>query len=277
MLLFDIVWNLFRKSLGNTVYKQLIKSPLGRPYEYYSITTYRRIFDFYRSSGYDFKSRRILEVGCGEQFYTSCFFLADEAETVTLVDPILNEKSASVKLTHIGEAQDNCGNISDAAGSNIRWFGSLDAIPSGSDERFDFICSHFVLEHFDNLERYFSSLQRLLSRGGISYNFVDLSNHAYHLFDSRWWTRWLYRKMILYHLGYSDTLYTAITDRRIWVNRLLLPAYRALAEKYRLEILKIATHPYRKVKIHLDVLTRNRTSHPDDLYVTHFSLLMKKN
>ena len=70
-----------------------------------------------------------------------------------------------------------------------------------------------MLEHFNDLDSFFRNTSRLLAPQGVSYNFVDLSDHAYHLFDCREWTKWLYRTRMLYHLRYSEWFYNAITDK----------------------------------------------------------------
>lgn len=276
MILFDILWNLFRKSLGNSAYKFLKKSPFGRPYNYYSISTYKNIFDHYKSNGgVVFTSKNILEIGCGEQFFTACLFLKDGAETISLVDPIFTANSASVKESHIKEVEIDSNSSLPSAREKIRYYSSLDSIANDFNGKFDFICSHFVLEHFKDLNNYFQNIRRLLSPQGVSYNFVDLSDHAFHLFDSRLLTKWIYRKNMLYHLKYSDSIYNFITDSRIWVNRLLLPSYKKLAKEYGLSVINVNPSPYKKVKVHKDVLQRNVTSNENELYVSHFSILLK--
>lgn len=275
MNLIDIIWNLFRKLLGNNIYKKLQHSPLGRPNNYYSISTYKDIFEHYKKVGTNFKSKRILEIGCGKQFYTAFYFLSEGAESVSLVDPVFMENPNSTKDSQLEEFQKNSNGHTVSLSKEINYYSSLDSIPENFNEKFDFLCSHFVLEHFDNLDNYFYNTSRLLSSTGLAYNFVDLSDHAYHLFDSRPWTKWIYKTRMLYHLRYSDSFYNFITDKRIWVNRFLLSAYKELASKYHLEILRIEPQLYHKVKIHKDVLERN---HPNnqDLYITHFSILLKK-
>lgn len=273
----DIFWNLFRKSLGNNLYRKLKKSPLGRPYDYYSLSTYKSIFDHYKSQGFDFKSKRILEVGCGEQFYTAFFFISNGAKSVTLVDPVLNEQSNAIKMSQFGEYKDSYTDTPVSVNAEIEHFNSLDSIPSQKNEKYDIICSHFVLEHFRDLDSFFSNTSRLLAHQGLSYNFVDLSNHAYHLFDSRNWTKWLYRSRMLSHLKYSEWFYDAITDKRIWVNRLLVPAYRSLAKKYCLRVLRLDSHLCKSPKIHNDVLYKSQIqSNSEELNVTHFSMLLEK-
>jgi SAM-dependent methyltransferase len=274
MDLLDVSLNLFRKSLGPTVYNRLRHSPLGRPYRYCSIGTYGSIFGLYRSAGTNFRSKKILEVGCGEQFYTAYHFLAAGARSVTLVDPVFTRDSSTVRASQLRECEEKNGGASISSDADVRFHKSLDEILPEETGTYDFICSHFALEHFDDLGLYFRGVRRLLAPHGTSCNFVDLSDHVYHLFDSRPSSRWLYRTRMLNHLRYSDPFYNAITDRRIWVNRLLLPSYESLAAKHGLRILSLDPSRYHRVRIHGDVLERNHTLEGEDLYVTHFSMLL---
>jgi SAM-dependent methyltransferase len=274
---FDIIWNILRKILSNNIYLLLKKSPIGRrPYDYYAIPTYTDIFNSYRSALGDFKGKKVLEVGPGEQFYTSCYFLSAGAESVTLVDPAINDTSFQVCETHARRFEEQNKGPAVSHLQKIGWFRSLDAIPQAKNGAYDIICSNFVLEHFKDLNDYFLNVKRLLHPDGRCFNYVDLSDHAYHFFDGRKSTKWIYRARMLYHLRYSDHMYHAITDKRIWVNRLLLPTYIALANKYGFKILAINKLRYHKTKIHQDILENNPAASEEDLFVTHFSLLLSK-
>ncbi len=276
MILFEILWNLFRKSLGSKLYVWLKKSRFGRASNYYSISTYRDVFEHYKYAGVDFQSKRILEVGCGEQFYTACYFLSSGAESVTLVDPVFGENARIAMSKHVSEYNEKNNQNFDPSKLNISYLKSFEEIPVSANANFDIICSHFVLEHFSSLDSYFSNVSRLLSKDGISYNIVDLSNHTYHVFDSRTCTKWIYRKQMLSHLKFSDSFYNMITDKRIWVNRLLLPAYKSLAEKYDLSVIDIDVQKCAKSKIHKDVIIRNSPSTEEDFCITHFSITLQK-
>jgi SAM-dependent methyltransferase len=224
----------------------------------------------------DFSAKRILEVGSGEQFYTAYFFLSAGAESVWLADPVFTGKSIPIQQSQLKQFQDCSGVLPVPGESTVRCFHSLDTIPGEQNGTFDFICSNNVLEHFSDLENYFQNVRRLLAPRGISCNFVDLSDHAYHVFDARLLTKWIYRTRMLNHLKYSDSLYDFITDRRIWTNRLLVPAYKALSIKNGLKILDIVPFFRQKAKIHPDVLNRYLPSGGEDLDITHFSILLSR-
>ena len=276
-MFFDILWNLFRKSLGNSFYNTLKSGPLGRPENYYTISTFDTVFTQYVSTGFNFNHKQILEVGGGNQFYTAFHFLSEGADRILLADPVFNNETPGIISRHREEFLKSHPDKQLPVPAPVSSYSSLDAIPEDDNSRCDFICSHFVLEHFRELDSYFLGTRRLLSDSGISFNIVDLSDHIYHVFNTRPRTQWLYRSRMLYHLRYSDAFYDAITDRRIWVNRLLLPAYRACAEKYDLVISDIEPLPYlRKVKIHPDVLQRNPTTNREELFITHFSFRLQK-
>lgn len=275
MDLIDILWNLFRKSLSKELYSKLKKGPFGRPYNYYTISTYSDIFNHYKSAGLEFNSKNVLEIGPGAQYYTSYFFLSAGAKSVSLVDPVFNADSLTSRQLQLTVFLEHM-NMKSIDETNIQCYDSLESISSLFDNSFDIICSHFVLEHFDNLESFFKNTKRLLKPNGLCYSYVDLSDHVYHVFNSRPWTKWIYRTRMLYHLRYSDYLYNFITDKRIWVNRLLLPAYKSLSNKYSLQIIDTKPSLYHRVKIHKDVLTRNHTSNQSEFYITHFGLLLKK-
>ena len=277
-MLLDILWNLFRKSLSNNLYQKLHRSPLGRHKGYNTIFTYKNIFEFYKSNTadfQDFKNKRILEVGCGEQFYTSYFFLNSGAESVSLVDPVFsNERSESILQDHFLQFQKLNGDTGQSKHPAIRYYSSFESI--NEHEQFDFIFSHYALEHFRNLDSYFEFLQNHLSKDGISCNRVDLSNHVYHLFDARPLTRFICKNVVLSHLRYSDKFYAQISDKRTWVNRLLLPAYKNLANLYKLNIKKITQNPYKPVIIHPDVLKKNPTSDISELFIDQFTIILTK-
>jgi SAM-dependent methyltransferase len=274
--MFNIIWNLFRKSLGNGLYQGFKKSPLGRFRKYYAISTYKNIFDQYKSAGFDFRDKRILEVGCGEQFYTAYDFLAAGAKFVFLVDPVFSEKSRDLQNAHYKEylKQNLVDRIIEKV--KISTYNSLKAISSEYNGKFDFICSHFALEHFRNLDDFFRNTARLLSPGGAAFNIIDLSDHSSQVFDNRKWVGRLYRKRMLNQLRYSDYMYNLMTDKRIWVNRLLVPAYKALAQKHGLKIVGVNPFGYCKARIHSDVLKRNPTTDSKELYITHFSMMITK-
>lgn len=270
-MIFDVFWNLFRKSLGSGIYNALKASPFGRPYTYFSLPTFTDIFEDYKKTGISFEEKKILEVGGGNQFFTSFYFLSSGARSVLLVDPVFTSDAPAVRSIQKEQFLSHHKERKLPEKESIQTYSSLEVIPESENTSCDFICSHFVLEHFRDLDSFFRQTKRLLSANGTSFNIVDLSDHVYHVFDSRKPTKWLYRTRLLYHLRYSDHFYNAITDNRIWVNRLLLPSYKKLAQKYDLVVSDIEPLYCPKTEIHPDVMKRNTTDNEKELYVSHFS------
>lgn len=270
---FDVVWNLFRKYLPDSAYDWGKRSVFGRPGPHFSIDSFRIVADEYASVFLSFDKKNILEVGPGRQFYTGFYFLSRGAKSVSLADPVLagctenqleqdRKQFMQRERTHVGD--------------EIQRYPSMNAIPVSGNGTFDIVCSRFVLEHLRDPEDFFRQSARLLKPGGVCYHFVDLSDHAYHLFDSRPCTRWLYRSRMLHHLRYSDSFFNLITDNRIWVNRLLLPAYRKLWERFDLTIRFLKPLFIHSVTIHKDVMKKNPTNDKADLHISHFGFCAVK-
>ena len=275
-MVFDVFWNLFRKSLGNNVYTILKSSRFGRPYTYFSLPTFSDIFNRYKNTGISFKGKKILEVGGGNQFFTAFFFLKSGVRSVLFADPVFTSNTSPVYESQKVEFLAHFKNLTFPEPEPIHTYVSLESIPVSENGACDFICSHFVLEHFRDLDSFFKQTKRLLSANGTCFNVVDLSDHVYQLFNSRKATRWIYQTRLLYHLRYSDRFYNMVTDRRIWVNRLLIPSYRKLARKYDLEISDIEPLYCPETKIHPDLLKRESIDNEKELYVSHFSFRLSK-
>jgi SAM-dependent methyltransferase len=272
----DITWNLFRKLLSNKLYERLTKSKIGCYNDYHSIHTYKEIFNHYTAAGLEFNDKSVLEVGTGEQFFTAFYFLSAGAKEVALVDPLFSETSNSLLDQQAAVFSESTKHLPSTHKERLKTFRSFNDVPGNHNGTFDIICSHFVLEHFEDLNNFFTNASRLLRPNGICYNYIDLSDHAYHYFNRRPFTSWIYSARRLYHLRYSDAFYNRITDRRIWVNRSLLPGYKSLAAKTDLKITAINPVRYHAVKIHEDVLRRNPTPDPEDLHISHLALTLSK-
>lgn len=272
----DVLWKIFRKSLSGKLYERLRKSKLGRPYNYLSLQTYRDIFVRYQKQKNYYRGKTVLELGSGFQFFTAFYFLSDGASKVILVDPIFENKDVkkTIKMHYIEFSKYH--KLDENMISRIEVFTSFGKLIHDYNNQIDCIFSHFVLEHLENLESYFDEVYRLLPNGGICYSFVDLSDHTYHLFDSRKLTRWVYRTRMLYHLRYSDSFYRLISDKRTWQNRLLFPVYTKLALNKGFVIVSYKCSKCKKTKIHKDILNRSSNPTDDNIYTTHFSLLLQK-
>jgi hypothetical protein len=89
MVMDDILWKLFRKSLSPGLYEKLRLSVFGRTKKYLSLQTYEDIFKHYTSVKLSFKNKVVIEVGPGLHFFTSFFFLSHGAKKVILVEPAM--------------------------------------------------------------------------------------------------------------------------------------------------------------------------------------------
>ncbi len=188
-MVFDIFWNLFRKSLGGSAYNALKSSPFGLPYTYLSLPTFSDVFDHYKKTCFSFEGKKVLEVGGGNQFFTAYFFLNSGVRSVLLADPVFNTDSPSLRDIQKEEFLGHFRNLTLPESEPIHTYASLESIPVSENGACDFICSHFVLEHFRDLDAFFKHTKRLLSPKGICFNIVDLSDHVYHLFNGRKATR----------------------------------------------------------------------------------------
>ena len=106
---------------------------------------------------------------------------------------------------------------------------------------------------------------------------VDLTDHTYHIFDKYKMTKWLCRKRALYHLKYSDRLFQKINDKKLYMNRLLLPVYLELAQEYNLKVEWLITEKCKKQKIHQDILSKFKSRNPDKLFIRSFEVKFTKN
>lgn len=276
-MILDVLWKYFRKSLSNNLYQKLKFSRFGRAKSYYTLPTYTAIFEHYKSNLISFSNKVILELGSGLQFFTAMHFLNNGASRVILVDPIFKNRDVEEILQ--SHAELFCSELKQKIPIDIKKievFDSLESIPVTNNEKVDILCSHFVLEHFQELESYFRESKRLISPEGCCYSFVDLSDHTYHIFNSKKQTANIYKSRIIYHLRYSDEFYRRISDERCWVNRLLFPVYVQLAANYDFKIVNKHLSKCKKTKIHQDVLSKLPYTNEEELYVSHFSLLLRK-
>lgn len=274
--LLDIPYKLSRKLLSNNFYLKF-KKIFGREKKYCKASTYQDIFRHYSEHIPDPKDKLVLEIGCGVQLYTSIQFLSKGAGQVLLVEPklSLSEELFSTNLTNFIK-ETNYPDIQQKISlSNILSFKELDSIPKEYDGKIDIICSHFVLEHFDDLESYFRNIARLLSKDGTAYSFVDLSDHSFHLFDAIPALKWIYQKYPLNHLRYSDAFFNFVNDKRIAVNRILLPQYFEYSRQYGLNY-SVETRTANRCYIHADVLKQSNAHLSDDVFVSHFGLNLRK-
>jgi hypothetical protein len=219
-----------------------------------------------------------VEIGPGKQFFTALFALEAGARSVIHVEPSLDSQQAEHRIRehHCRLQKEYPGRFDAVDPARVSWYPSLEEVPGKYNGRIGLICSHFVLEHFRSLDSFFAGSSRLLASRGICYSFVDLSDHALHIFDSRPLTRWIFRRRPLAHLRFSDAWFRRLCDQRIFVNRDLLPVYLEKAKAHGLKVTDMTTLDAPQAKIHPDLLARCGDHDPALLRVTHFSLTLTR-
>lgn len=273
----DILYKLLRKSLPGGFYGAISRSVFGRDKNWKRIGTYSAIFDYYRDKGLDFSGKTVLEVGGGDQLYTSLFFLKAGARKVLLVEPKLEltrERLAPALERFTGLV--GGGPSLEAAMAAIHGFKDLSEIPPSLDRQADLILSHLVLEHFHDLDGFFSHVSRLLSESGVSHNRVDLSDHTYHVFGKYPLLREMATKRSLHHLRYPEWVFGLVNDPKCYMNRRLLPEYMELSARHGLRVENLSTRMLSGAKVHADLLARHRDSRPEDFRVVEFSMDLRK-
>ena len=210
------------------------------------------------------------------QFYTSFFFLLNGAKQIVLVDPVFDpHQTDSIFAAQKDEFIQAYPQSRDIINMRkITIFPSLDSVPVTYDRNVQILCSHFVLEHLKDLDAYFTQARRLLAPNGLCFNYVDVSDHTYHIFYGIPWLRRVYFSRLLYHLRYSDAAFALLNDKRTWVNRILFPEYVQKAGQYDFQIKSKNLQTCPPSPIHKDVLRRLPSVDENELYVSHFTLLL---
>lgn len=275
----DYMYRLIRKSLSSDLYRMIKHSPFGRAKQVEHLDHYISIFENYKNvAGDNFKEKNVLEIGAGNQIITALHFLSAGAEKVILVDPKL-ELTRELIRSSINQFKSLSPQFSideEELRDMLFVFKDMSFIPDEFNSSIDFVFSHLVLEHFDDLTSFFSNTSRLIDNEGLSYNVVDTSDHMYHIFDKYGLTRWILKRRALFHLRYSDGTFKKINDEKCYMNRLLLPVYLELAEKYNFKSKVLNKSKYKKTKIHKDVLSKFRSRNPDELFITSFQVLFHR-
>ena len=277
----DIIYKLFRKGIPQKLYRLIQLSPIGRAKNWERFETYKVIFEDYgKFTHLDFKNKIVAEIGTGNQFFTTLFFLHHGAHTVIAVDPKITPSSIDEILKNaidifkahystFGLSFEDVKNriviVSDVSGIQTEYNGSI-----------DILLSHLVLEHVPSVDMFMCHCNRLLSEAGISYNIVDLSDHTYHIFIKYKFTKNIFNRRALFHLRYSDKVFNLINDSKCFMNRVLLPLYLEYANKHKLVAEIFHRNRFRKVPIHRDILKTFASRKEEDLYITSFHLRLTK-
>lgn len=271
----DILYKLTRKFLGAGLYRALSRGPFGRTRAYDSLRSFEEIFRHYRKRGLDFRSRSVLEVGAGNQFFTPFLFLSSGARRVLVAEPMLSWERFDRDLEVFNRQAREPLNPDWARGCIRAWKTTGD-IPSDQDGKVDLICSHNVLEHFNDLPGYFVDLARLLSPEGLAYSKVDLSDHTYHIFSKYPFTRWIQVRRMIHHLRYSRSAFERLNDPKCYMNRILLPSYLDLARRSGLRIRGLVTEALEPAPIHPDLLRGHGGAKVEEFFMAGFGLTVSR-
>jgi SAM-dependent methyltransferase len=275
-MIIDLSYKFLRKILPAKFYSYIKSSKLGREQQYYVLDTFKEIYYYYKKFGLNVNGNVICELGAGSQFYTAFFMLLDGAEKVILADPVF-QKDVNSTLKEQLEIFNKVVNPSMSINTTkIKCYSYLDKLDNKWNNRIDFICSHFVLEHFKNLEFFFSEIKRLLKPDGISINRVDLSDHTYHiLVKYPFLFKYVDGKDIDYY-KYSERIFNLVNDPKCYMNRIPLPVYLNLVQKYNLKIEKLESRTNQKAaRPHRDVLKKYSIEYSELLQTVDFTISLK--
>ena len=269
----DMLFKLARKALTPKVYRAISASPLGRQAEWAGMGMPKGIWHYYRNQGIGFRNKTVLEVGGGGKIFTALFFLAAGARRVVLVDPRLKfDEVEWLNCERLFRISEGCDWEPYHALSKIECYPDLAAVPANFDSGIDVMCSHFVLEHFHDLESFFVQNQRLLAPTGISHHRVDLTDHTYHVLTKYPLLKRLAAKRSLYHLRYPDWMFNWLNDSKCHMNRKLLPDYLRLAKFHNLAMECVEKRMFPGTRVNPDLIKRCNPGGPDDLDVADFSM-----
>ena len=270
---FDLIFKLSRRALPISLYKAISRSIFGRNRQWTGIAMPQKISEYYLSQGLDARNKIVIEVGGGDQIFTALFFLSWGATKVILVDPVIG-KGRNSWVAVLGEFNRATGkNLEiNILKEKIECYEDLSKVPEIFNGKIGLICSHFSLEHFRDLSSFFVQNQRLLLIDGRSHNRIDLSDHTYHVFSKYQLLKSLSAKRSLYHLRYSDRMFTLLNDPKCYMNRKMIPDYVELSKKFGLIAECKARNQTKNFKVHFEILERYPHYSSEDFQVIDFSL-----
>lgn len=276
-VIFDFPYKLGRKALGRGLYSALSRSFLGRTMGWERPETYAGIFSYYKERLGDFKGKTVCEVGSGNQYFTAFHFLNAGAARVFLVEPKVRNPQDKIKadLRSFLASQGGTPGLEDAA-SRVVMLPDLAALGSELDGCMDLICSHLVLEHVSDLDGLFRHTARLLSPQGRAHHRVDLSDHTYHVFAKFPILRDIATRRSLFHLRYSDRVFSLLNDPKCYMNRRLLPEFLRAAEGRGLKAEYRVVNRMENTRVHSDLRARCVGRDGGLLKAVEFSLELRK-
>ncbi len=271
----DVLFKLGRKSLPRGIYKGISRSVFGREKAWKKLGTYEGIFALYKAWCPDLSGKTVLEIGCGDQFFTAYFFLSAGAKQVLLVEPTLRLDREKAREEWREFCKDRAPSISfEEAMHRILCYGDLSEIPEKWNEGIEDAFSHLVLEHFRDLKPFFGHTRRLLAQGGRSHNIVDLSDHTYHVFHKYSFLRNRARRRQLFHLRYSEKAFNRLNDPKCYMNRILLPEYLELADRNGLKVEELKKDVDASALVHPDLVRKYDGHELPELQVVSFKICL---
>jgi SAM-dependent methyltransferase len=281
----DFCYKLARRCMPNSIYQAIRGSRFGRRRRWETVDTYRGIFLAYdralKAEEVNWTGKTVLEIGCGDQIYTALFLLANGCQKVILAEPKLqicsDEERVKRALSLFRTAVPEFSLSDEEVEARLFWYNDVRETLDILNGSVDIILTHLVLEHFDDLDAFFSVAHRLLAPGAISVNMVDLSDHTWHIFTRFKALAPLTSRNGLNHLRYSNKTFALLNDPKCFMNRFLLPLYCQKAADYGFDCRISQKVPLgRKVRIHNDVLRNLNIHDEEDRKVMSFHMLLRK-
>jgi SAM-dependent methyltransferase len=280
--MFDFCYKLARKSTPRFFYEVFRSSYFGRRKFLENIDIYREHFLKYQEVAQTgFTNKIVLEVGSGDQIFTALFFLNQGCRRVIIVDPkieiIDNAERLASAISVFKAACPQFSMSESEVKERILTEKNCCKIADSFNNGIDFIFSHTVLEHFQDLDEFYSNVRRLLAQDGVSFNKVDLSDHTYHIFSRFKFSHPLARWGRLSHLRYSDKTFALLNDPKCYMNRKPLPLYCQKAKAYNLKCRITEKELFdRAVKVHKDVVKELDAFDKEDINVLQFWMFLEK-
>lgn len=276
-MILDFTYKLFRKLLPSKLYSYLRSSKIGREQQYFSLNTYVEIYNYYKKYGLNVEHKIICDLGSGLQYFTAFLMLNDGAEKVILIDPVFTKSSTFVLKKQFEIFRKHITPLKDFNIDRIEQYCDLQNLGKNWNSKIDFICSHTVLEHFNNLESFFKNIRRLLKPFGLSINRVDLSDHTFHIFAKYpIISKYLIGKELDY-FKYSQKVFNLINDDKCYMNRIPMQVYLNYGEEHNLGVRELQTINIQKeIKPHTNILEKFNLEYSDLFNVREFMICFEK-
>ncbi|RJP25472.1 MAG: methyltransferase domain-containing protein [Candidatus Abyssobacteria bacterium SURF_5] len=286
----DMTYRILRKSLSPKVYV-LLQKVFGRRKYYYSPFLYMQIVNRYLKAG-PIDCKVILEVGPGNDITTAILMILEGAREVFLADEVneltTHRREFPNRLQYIESISQSYKESCEGKLSITEISSRIHMIPHHVSCEFlyqlnipkvDCLFSNHVLEHVEDLDDVFSAFKTLVKPGGIMFHSVDLSDHAYHVFTRYPRLRILNENNVLSHLKYSDGTFKMLNDKKLPMNRVLLPQYIDLCTSHGFAIRDIwYCQPKKHYHVHPDILGKTKQEFHDSFMsqINYFEISAKR-